>query len=169
MTSYYIPHNQESGSIINCTTASTFEKPKSLKFELLFGDYCGNRTAVPGDVRIVNAIDYLFAPEQVFGFAYESLGVDYKKMHHAFILRACSPGERGSSIIGISPGAEILVKTLSEAGSKRLRAVLQKLEKNKIVLAELPILYYRRLNDLLEIKTSLNYFVGEIIGKESWT
>ena len=149
---------------MNCTTASTFEKPKSLKFEILFGDYCGNRTIVPGDAGIINAIDYFFAPEQIFGFAYESLGVDYKKMHHMFILRACSPGERGSSITGISPGAEILVRTLSEAGAKRLGDVLQKLEKNRIILAELQISYYRKLNDLLEIKNNLNYFVGELIG-----
>jgi hypothetical protein len=153
---------------MNCTTASTFEKPKSLKFEILFGDYCGNRTATPRDANIINAIDYFFAPGRIFGFAYESLGIDYKKMHHAFILRACSPGERGNSIIGISPGAEIIVRTLSDAGSKRLRFVLQKLEKNRIILSELPISYYRRLNDLLEIKMNLNYFVGELIGAANY-
>lgn len=168
MTSSFVPQNQESGSIKNCTTASIFEKPKSLKFEILFGNYCSNRTAVPGDANIINAIDYFFAPDQVFGFAYESLGVDFKKMHHAFILRACSPGERGNSVMGISPGAEIIVRTLSEVGSKRLRDVLQKLEKNRVDISELPISNLRRINDLLETKTSLSYFVGELIGAESF-
>jgi len=168
MTSSYIPQNQESGSIINCTTASTFEKPKSLKFEILFGNYCGNRAAVYSDINIINAVDYFFAAGQVFGFAYESLGADYKKMHHAFILRACSPGERGNSVTGISPGAEIIVKTLSDASSIRLKAVLQKLEKNRIIISELPVSNLRRLNDLLEIKTNLNYFVGELLGSKNW-
>lgn len=167
MTSSFIPQNQESGSVINCTTASTFEKPKSLKFELLFGDYCGNRTPATNDANIVNAVDYFFAPGQLFGFVYESFGIDYKKMHHAFVLRACFPGERGNSVIGISPGAEIIVKVLSDAGSKRLRTVLNKLEKNKIDLSLLSVSYYQRLNDLIEIKTDLNYFVSELIGAEN--
>lgn len=162
MISSSLPQNQHSGCIKNCTTASTFEKPKSLKFEILFGDSCGNKTAESSDARGINAIDYLFAPGQLFGFAYESMGVDYKRMHHAFILRTCSPGEKGHHVMGISPGAEIIVKTLSDVGSKRLRALLQKLEKNKVVIPELPISNLRRLNDLLEIKTNVNYFVGEL-------
>jgi hypothetical protein len=39
MISCYRSENSESGGGENCTTASTFEKPKSLKFELLFGEY----------------------------------------------------------------------------------------------------------------------------------
>jgi len=165
MTSSYLSESHESGSIINCTTASTFEKPKSLKFEILFGDYHSKVPQRHNDKNIVNAFEYLFSPGEIFGFAYESSGVDFKKFHHVFILRACLSGESGNVIPGILPGAEIIAKTLTDVGSNRLKSVLQKLEKNKIILSKLSIVNYQRLNDLLETKISADFLVGELIGK----
>ncbi len=165
MISSYSSESPEPSGVINCTTASTFEKSKSLKFELLFGDYYRKAISRRNEQSIVNAFDYMFAPNEIFGFAYESSGLDFKKFHHAFVLRACMPGESGNIIPGISPGAEIVAKTLSEAGTNRLKTVLYKLVKNKIILSKLPISYYRRLNDLLETKITTDFLVGELIGK----
>jgi hypothetical protein len=117
----------------------------------------------------VNAFDYLFAPGQIFGFAYESFGIDFKKLNHVFILRSCLPGESGNIVPGIFPGAEIIAKTLTDAGSNRLKSVLQKLQKNKIILSNISIYNYRRFNDLLDTKISADFLVGEIIGQANDT
>lgn len=164
MISYNFPQSYDSGSSANCTTASTFEKPNSLKFNVLFGDYL-KEIKINNSEGMVKAFDYIFCPHKIFGFAYESTGSDFRKLHHAFILRSCLPGEVGSMISGISPGAEILVRTLTHAGSVRLKTILQKLEKNKFKLSDLPISYYRHLNDLLEIKSNTDFFVDELIAQ----
>jgi hypothetical protein len=50
-----------------------------------------------------------FYLNSIFGFGYESMGKDFEKFHHVFVLRACLAGEVGGIIPGISPGAEILL------------------------------------------------------------
>jgi hypothetical protein len=77
------------------------------------------------------------------------------------------PGDLGSIITGVSPGAEILVKTLIHASSLRLRALLETLKKSNIELSQISDLNYRKLNYLLETKMSTNYFVGELIGPKN--
>jgi hypothetical protein len=164
MISCYRSENSESGGGENCTTASTFEKPKSLKFELLFGEYKNKIPPIKyGNENIINAFDYIFLPGSIFGFGYESMGKDFEKFHHVFVLRACLAGEVGGIIPGISPGAEILFQTSSNVASINLRKILQKLEKNKINLSKLPARNYRRLNRLLDVKISTDFFVGELI------
>jgi hypothetical protein len=150
------------GAIKNCTTVSTFIKSNSLKFELLFGDYYKKIARVSEDKKIILATDYLFLPEKIFGFYYESLGTDFKKMHHALVLGSCWSGEVGDVVPGINPGTEILISTLTSAASLRLKTILQKLEKNKVDLAKISIKNYHRLNHLLEIKGNTEFFVGEI-------
>ena len=66
MISYSPPDNHVSCDEKNYTIASTFEKAKSLKFELLFGEW-DKRVSKDDDVN-VNAIDYYFVPAQIFGF-----------------------------------------------------------------------------------------------------
>lgn len=149
--------------IRNCTTASSFEKPNSLKFELLFGDYCEKRAVSQDDKDIVEAHDYLFLPGQIFGFAYESAGTDFKKFHHAFVVRSSLPGETGNVVPGIFPGAEILVKTMSSAATERLKSILQTLSNNSVILTALSVSQYGYLNHLLEIKFNTDFFVGELI------
>jgi hypothetical protein len=161
MISSFDSKNEAASGVFNCTTASTFEKLNSLKFELLFGEYRRKVDKEDGDGGLVNVVDYMFEPGQIFGFAYQSTGVDFKKMHHAFVLRACEPGERGNIISGISPGAEVLVKTLTQAGSMILRETLIKLE--KVDLGKISIGQYRYLNNLLEIKTKADFFIGELL------
>jgi hypothetical protein len=166
MISYFPPENHVSSDDKNCTIASTFEKVKSLKFELLFGDYQAKRVKSDMDAEITHAVDYFFLPGQIFGFACESHGKDFQKFSHVFILRACLPGDLGSIIPGVSPGAEILVKTLIHASSFRLRALLDMLKKSNIELSQMSDLNYRKLNYLLETKMSTDYFVGELIGSK---
>ena len=61
MISCYRSEKAESGGGENCTTASAFEKQKSLKFELLFGEYQNKITAKKyDDESIINAFDYTF-------------------------------------------------------------------------------------------------------------
>ena len=164
MISCYRSEKAESGGGENCTTASAFEKQKSLKFELLFGEYQNKITAKKyDDESIINAFDYTFLPNSIFGFGYESMGKDFEKFHHVFVLRACLAGEMGGIIPGISPGAEILLQTSSYVASINLRKIFQKLEKNKINLSKLPAQNYRRLNKLLDVKMSTDFFVGELI------
>jgi hypothetical protein len=151
------------GAIKNCTTVSTFRKSNSLKFELLFGEHYQQVEKNREDKNIAQNIDYLFLPGQILGFFYESSGIDFKKIHHAFIMRSCWPGEVGNVVPGIYPGAEILVKTLSSAGAIKLKFILQKLANNGVNLALLSPDKYRHLNDLLEAKLNTDYFVGEII------
>jgi|GEM_PF-2103986 len=160
MTSLFSPKNQALSDNKNCTIASTFEKAKSLKFELLFGDYQEKISQAEG-------IDYYFSVGQIFGFACQSQGLDFQKFNHAFIVRACAPGELGSIVTGISPGAEILVKTLSSASSLRLRAILETLIKSNINLSHISDSYYRKLDQLLEAKISTNYLIGELIGEKN--
>jgi hypothetical protein len=164
MISCYRSEKAESGGGENCTTASAFEKPKSLRFELLFGEYQNKIPAKnSGDKNIINAFDYIFLPGSIFGFSYESMGKDFEKFHHLFVLRACLAGEVGGIIPGISPGAEILLQTSSNLASINFRKILQKLEKNKINLSKLSAPNYRRLNRLLDVKISADFFVGELI------
>ncbi|OPZ24133.1 MAG: hypothetical protein BWZ03_00292 [bacterium ADurb.BinA186] len=140
---------------------------KSLKFELLFGDFQAKKIKADMGDEIIHAVDYFFLPGQIFGFACESQGKDFQKFSHVFILRACLPGDLGSIIPGISPGAEILVKTLIHASSLRLRTLLETLKKSNIELPHIPDLNYRKLNYLLETKMSTDYFVGELIGPKN--
>lgn len=164
MISSYCSENPESGGGENCTTASAFEKPKSLRFELLFGEYQKKISAKNNsDENIINAFNYVFLPGSIFGFGYESLGRDFEKFHHLFVLKACLAGEMGGIIHGISPGAEILLQTSSNLASINFRKILQKLEKNKINLSKLSAPNYRRLNRLLDVKISVDFFVGELI------
>lgn len=146
-----------------CTTASVFEKENSLKFELLFGIYAKKQAAENMDKSLINACDYLIEPNQIMGYAYESTGKDYQKMHHAFILRTCAPGERGHSVLGITPGAEILISAFNNAAVLRLKMALKQLEKNKLKLADIRISDYQRLKRLLETKLSLKFFIGELL------
>ena len=165
MISYYGPQNHESCVDLNCTAASTFEKPKSLKFELLFGECEKKNHKDSNDNGIVNAVDYLFLPNSIFGFSIESFGADYQRFHYVFIVRACLPGEMGSVVPGISPGAEILVKTLTSAASERLKNIIKKLVENRINLLLIDLSYYIQLNRILETKMSTDYFVGELIAE----
>jgi hypothetical protein len=62
MISSFPPENHVSSDDKNCTIASTFEKAKSLKFELLFGDYQAKRVKTAMDAEITHAVDYFFLP-----------------------------------------------------------------------------------------------------------
>src|SRR5580698_9954402 len=126
MVSCYPSENPEAGGGDNCTTASTFLKPQSLRFELLFGDYQEKMPQRHSDENIINAFDYIFSKDKIFGFGYESLGTDFKKLNHTFVLKSCSAGEVGCIIPGISPGAQILIRALTGASSMRLKAILNK-------------------------------------------
>lgn len=163
MTSHYGSTEAQTSVIKNCTTASTFMKPNSLKFELLFGDYC-RKIAIDSDSQqITHAFDYHFLPGKVFGFSYESFGADFKKLHHGFVLRACGPGGMVSVVPGISPGAEILVKTLSGASTLRLKSTLQKLVESGLHLSQIDDRKYQYLNYLLETRSKVDFFVGKLI------
>jgi hypothetical protein len=168
MSSQNISTDNQIGAIKNCTTVSTFLKLNSLKFELIFGDYYQKIKKNSEDQNIVPHIDYLFLPGQILGFSYESLGADFKKMHHAFVVRACLPGEVGNVVPGICPGAEVLVKTLSSAGVIKLKSILQKLANNGVNLASITHDRYRYLNYLLEKKSNADFFLGELTGKKSY-
>jgi len=168
MISYDAPENHVSCIYKNCTIASTFEKPNSLKFEILFGDYKSRLVRESGNNEIINAVDYFFSPGAIFGFACQSFGIDFLSFHHVFILRACLPGEIGSIITGVSPGAEILVKTLTAASSMRLRSILVMLQKKNIDLSKLLNHHYRKINYLLEAKINASYFVGELLEQKNW-
>jgi hypothetical protein len=158
------PKNDVSSDNKNFTIASTFEKEKSLKFELLFGDY--RKELIKDDARhdVINAVDYFFSPGLVFGFACQSYGEDFRNFHHIFVMRACAPGEKGNIIPGINPGAEILVKTLTGAASLRLRSILVILKRHNVT-SKVPDAYYQKINQLLEAKMNLDYFVQELIGQ----
>lgn len=162
MFSYLSSENTKKSDIYNCTTASIFEKANSIKFELLFGAY-KSKTSVSYNEDIINAYDYFFTPGQIFGFSYESTGVDYQKIHHAFILRACAPGEIGHSIFGISPGAKVLVSALTNATSLRLKSVITKIENNNIALPNIDVSKFEKLNTLLSVKIGTDYFLGELL------
>lgn len=86
-------------------------------------------------------------------------------MHHAFVLRTCGPGERGNIIAGISPGAELLVKTLRQSEQRLLLATLEKFEKNGLFLNKVPAEQYRRMNRLFEIKAKIDFLSGELLNK----
>lgn len=165
MTSFFNPKSQASSHDFNCTTASCFERAKSLRFELLFGCYKKRVSQTYSDENIIDAFDYLFLPNDIFGFSYSSTGQDYKKFHHMFILRSCFPGERGSLIPGISPGAEILVKALTISAINQLRGILGDISKNKIDFSKIEASQYKKLNNLLDISAKTNYFVGEMIAR----
>lgn len=145
------------------TIASTFEKPRSLKFELLFGSHKKRVQLNYSENRVMNAFDYIFSSNEIFGFHYKSTGLDFKKFHHAFILRTCNKGEKGSTVPGISPGAEILVKATTKEKVKKLEMILDKLLSNKINLSKISIHEYKKLNYLFDINSDANYWVGEII------
>jgi hypothetical protein len=163
MLSSFSSENPELCALKNCTSASTFDKAKSLRFELLFGFYQNKVSRRYSDESIVNAFDYIFLPSTLFGFSCESMGQDFKKFHYAFVLRSCAPGESGGIISGISPGAKILVKTLTSAASLKLKTILKKLKQNKINLSSIPVSYYLQLNRLLDTKSNTDFFVGELI------
>lgn len=154
-----------SGSDV-CTTASAFEKPNSIKFEILFGRYQQKIPLRCNDSGLVNGFEYLFLPNDIFGFAYESTGKDYKKLHHAFVLRACAPGEKGHAIFGIFPGAETIVSALRNATALRLKSTLKTLHGNGLDLSKISISKYQQLNRFIDAKGSLKYFIGELIGNE---
>ena len=167
MFSYFPPENHALSDIKNCTTASTFEKEKSLKFELLFGEYFSKSERVDAGVNVRRAVDYYFSSGKIFGFACESFGVDYQRFHHGFVLRACTAAQVGNIISGISPGAEVLVKTLSAVSSMRLKAFIKALQKNSIEPPHIGEDDYRKLNYLLDVKMSTDYLLGEIIAKQN--
>lgn len=163
MVSYDVPQAFDSGGIINCTTASTFEKTNSLKFELLFGDYLKRIPKPDAHDGVINACDYIFGSDQIFGFSYESFGVDFKRFHHAFVLRTCMPQEIGHIILGISPGAEILVSTATYAASVKLKDVLWQWQKSKIDLVKVSRQDYGHLNMLLEAKMNFSFFAKSLL------
>lgn len=166
MTSYVPPDNHVSRDRKNCTIASIFEKEKSFKFELLFGEYFERNARRDDEAKTLNVVDYHFLPGMIFGYACESFGADYQRFHHVFILRACSPGELGNIISGIIPGAEVLVRALTGAASLRLRSFLKVMQKNNIDPAIINEVYYRKLNHLLDTKMNIDYLVGELIAQK---
>jgi hypothetical protein len=168
MTSCTPPENDVSSDNKNFTIASIFEKEKSLKFELLFGNFC-KKICRDGSSDVINAVDYYFGSGEIFGFSCQSYGAEFRNFHHVFVLRACAIGESGHIIAGITPGARILVRTLTDAASLRLKTILQKLRKNDVELSNLSDWHYRRLNSLLETKSGTDFFVSEIINNAEWS
>lgn len=164
MLSFDFPLAKTSSVEKNYTIASTLRKPNSLLVELLFGDYREKRIkAAQGD--IVDHIDYVFAPGEIFGFAYKSLGADYKALHQCFVVQTLKPDEHGSVIPGINPGAEILLSTTGATSSQRFRATLQQLQKSGVDPLALEATQYAHLHRLLEAKLSTDYFVTELINQ----
>lgn len=167
MFSYLPPDSHNRCDIENFTTASTFLKAKSLKLEVLFGDDVKKLARSDAGADIRNAVDYYFPPGAIFGFAYESFGVDYERFHHAFVLRACAPGQKGHVVMGITPGACVLVRTLTSAATSRLRSILEKLKANGVEPSQIGDNHYCRLNRLLDVKMNTDYFVGELIAEKN--
>lgn len=166
MISYSPPDNHVSCDEKNYTIASTFEKAKSLKFELLFGDW-KKRVGKDGDTNMVNAVDYYFLPSQIFGFMCHSYGSGFKHFHHAFVVRACAPCEIGAAITGIVPGAEILVATSTSVATSRLISLISILKNNKVEPTQISVKHYRKLHYLLNEKLKTDYFVGELISEKN--
>lgn len=132
--------------------------------ELLFGDYREKRIKT-AQSDIVDQIDYVFAPGEIFGFAYKSLGADYKALHQCFVLRALEPNGEGGIIPGISPGADILLSTTGATSSQRFRTILQQLQKSGVDPLALEATQYAHLHRLIDAKLSADYFVTELINQ----
>jgi hypothetical protein len=132
---------------------------------LLFGDPREKRIKTGCTNDLIDEIDYVFGPGQVFSFAYKSLGLDYKKLHQCFVLRALKPNDEGSIIPGINPGAEILLCTTGATSSQRFREILQKLQKAGIDPVGLDPERYSYLYRLLEAKMPTDYFVFELLDR----
>lgn len=165
MFSFDFPLNQSSRVEKNYTIASTLRKPNSLIVELLFGNYREKRIKTLLNHDLVDQVDYVFEPDEIFGFAYKSTGSDYKKLHQCFILRALKPNEEGAVVPGILPGAEILLCTTGATSSQRFRDILRRLLKSGIDPVGLGHEGYAYLHRLLEAKMPTDYFIYELINK----
>lgn len=165
MLSFDFPLTKTSCVEKNYTIASTLRKPNSLVVELLFGVYREKRIKTEPNQDVVDHIDYVFAPGEIFGFAYKSLGSDYKALNQCFVVQTLKPDERGSIIPGISPGAEILLSATGATTSQRFRVILQLLQKMGVDPLALEATQYAHLHRLLEAKLSTDYFVTELINQ----
>lgn len=146
--------------------ASTIEKAKTLKFQLLFGEW-DRRVCRESADDVMNAIDYYFAPEKIFGIACHSYGQGFQSFHYAFVLRACSPCEIGNIVNSVVPGAEVLVKTSTSVSTSKLISLISVLAKNNVDPTKISLHKYRKLNYLLEEKISTDYFIGELIAEKN--
>jgi hypothetical protein len=148
---------------ISYTVASSFEKKNSLSFQLLFGEPAVKRPARQILPSTAGALDNYFVPGQIFGFRCRSMGKDFEKFDYALVLRACDFGERGTIVPGITPGAHVLVQTLTNTSLLRFISTLKKLLSNGINLANICDDKYLYLNHLLSMKIDTNFFVGELV------
>jgi hypothetical protein len=167
MFSFSCPQNTVSSDMDICTTASVFEKANSIRFELLFGNYIRKSKLDNDEDRLINAFEYIFRPGQIFGFAYESTGQDYQKFHHAFVLQACAPLERGAIVTGIQPGARIIISATRNTLALRLKSIIKKLQENKIDLTQLSVTEFQRIHRLLEVKINPQFAIGELLAHHS--
>lgn len=166
MISYCPPKNHASCDEKNYTIASTFEKAKTLRFELLFGAWDKKARKNDND-DVTKAIDYYFLPHEIFGFACRSEGGICQRFQYAFVLRACQPGEVGNIVTGIFPGAEVVLVTSTGTSVLKFLAIINALKKSGVDPAQVSPLHYRRLNYLLEAKLNTDYLIGEIINEKN--
>jgi len=162
ISSIYL-YNQSQGQEQNCTTVSTFEKPSSLRFSLLFGSYEKKHLKDLSASGIKNAFEYLFLPGKIFGISCESSGQDYKKFNLAFVLRACASGENGTEVPGVMPGAEVLLKTLTKASSVKMVSIIKKIQLNGLDPSTLDASTYRYLDRLILLKMKTDFFEGGLL------
>jgi hypothetical protein len=146
------------------TLVSTFEKKNSLSYKLLFGTPEITRPTESLELPWENAFEHLFLPQQIFGIELKSQGKDYQKFHYALVVRSCGEGERGTIVPGIIPGAEVLIQTTNYTATKNLKIALNKILLCGLDLTKIAPEKFRQLNNLLLLKMTQKFFVGELVG-----
>ncbi len=87
--------------------------------------------------------DAYFTPHAIFGIVTWRGSVDGAAMWRIDILRAVAPSERASEIVGVTPGAEILLRTASESNVRTVFALIDGIEARHIQLDAVSPDYWR--------------------------
>ena len=163
MPSFNILKNQTSCDRKNFTIASTFRKPKSVRIKLLFGVSQSQVESVNGKSICYKVTNRYFVSGSLFAISIKSNGDEFKKFHYCFVCRACAPGEVGTKIPGVSPGARILFNSLTMPSSTRFLKILAELKGAKGNVSNIDDRDWRRLGDLLDYRLATTYFLKESI------
>jgi hypothetical protein len=92
-----------------------------------------------------------FAPDAVICRVTETTKSAHRERNHSCleVLRAIHPGERCSEIVGVAPGAEILLRASSTRDVDRVLSLLSEIDRQDIRLDTVTTSYWRVLHNRL--------------------
>lgn len=140
------------GSSPPLTRASVLFLPERANDWVRFGHAVAERT-VDRRRRVLS-----FAADSVFGYVRWRANGFGTELWRAYVLRAGTPSDALQTVPGITPAADILVSTATEARVKQLLALIDALEAGGVAPQDAPESYWRVVQNRIATRLPLRVY-----------